>query len=113
MLALVADGLTNTEIADRLVISESTARYHLTSLLSKLGAVNRTQAVAHTRQQALLSSCDVRPATARPGWCRPQANLLATLAQEISARTSRLGRAPAGPVMDTEYTKVRDERRER
>jgi predicted ATPase/DNA-binding CsgD family transcriptional regulator/transcriptional regulator with XRE-family HTH domain len=54
VLELVADGLTNGEIAERLVISTSTAKYHLTSLLNKLAAVNRTQAVAHARQQALL-----------------------------------------------------------
>jgi two-component system nitrate/nitrite response regulator NarL len=54
VLPLVATGLTNKAIADRLVISESTAKFHLTSLLNKLGADNRTQAVAHATRQGLL-----------------------------------------------------------
>jgi len=54
VLPLVTEGLTNKEIAERLVISASTAKYHLTSLLNKLGADNRTQAVAHATQQGLL-----------------------------------------------------------
>jgi len=54
VLALVAEGLTNLEIAERLVMSAGTAKYHLTSLLNKLGAANRTQAVAYARQQGLL-----------------------------------------------------------
>jgi DNA-binding NarL/FixJ family response regulator len=54
VLALVAQGLTNKHIAERLVISESTARYHLASLLNKLGADNRTQAVRRAMQQGLL-----------------------------------------------------------
>jgi non-specific serine/threonine protein kinase len=54
VLPLVAEGLTNEEIAERLVISRSTAKYHLISLLQKLGADNRTQAVAHARQRGLL-----------------------------------------------------------
>jgi non-specific serine/threonine protein kinase len=54
VLELVAEGLTNKQIAERLVISQSTAKYHLTSLLNKLGADNRTQAVAHATQQGLV-----------------------------------------------------------
>lgn len=54
VLEFVAEGLTNVEIAERLVISLSTARHHVTSLLNKLGAGNRTQAVAHARRQGLL-----------------------------------------------------------
>jgi DNA-binding CsgD family transcriptional regulator len=54
VLSLVAEGLTNKQIADRLVIAEGTAKYHVTSLLNKLGADNRTQAVAHARLQCLV-----------------------------------------------------------
>jgi DNA-binding NarL/FixJ family response regulator len=54
VLLLVAEGLTNEQIAERLVIARGTAKYHLTSLLQKLRADNRTQAVAHARQQGLL-----------------------------------------------------------
>ncbi|HEX6655801.1 MAG TPA: LuxR C-terminal-related transcriptional regulator [Candidatus Limnocylindria bacterium] len=54
VLELVAAGLTNKQIAERLVITEGTARFHVTSLLNKLGADNRTQAVASAREQSLL-----------------------------------------------------------
>ena len=44
VLALVADGLTNKEIADRLFISPITARNHVSRILTKLSLENRTQA---------------------------------------------------------------------
>lgn len=54
VLRLVAEGLMDWEIAGQLFITERTVRYHLTSIFSKLGADNRTQAVALARQQSLL-----------------------------------------------------------
>ena len=50
----MAEGLSNQGIADRLVISERTARFHLTSIFNKLGADNRAQAVALASQRGLL-----------------------------------------------------------
>jgi NarL family two-component system response regulator LiaR len=44
VLALVAEGLSNSEIADRLVISLSTAKRHVSSVITKLGASSRTEA---------------------------------------------------------------------
>jgi DNA-binding NarL/FixJ family response regulator len=44
VLALVANGLSNQQIADSLVISERTARTHVSNILSKLGVASRTQA---------------------------------------------------------------------
>ena len=44
VLNLVAQGLTNQEIADQLVISEGTARTHVSNILSKLHLAYRTQA---------------------------------------------------------------------
>lgn len=45
ILILVADGHTNTAIGQRLHIAESTARFHVSNILSKLGAHNRAEAV--------------------------------------------------------------------
>jgi DNA-binding CsgD family transcriptional regulator len=54
VLRLVAEGLANREIAGRLFIAERTVRYHLSSAFGKLGADNRTQAVALARRRNLL-----------------------------------------------------------
>jgi two-component system, NarL family, response regulator LiaR len=54
VLALMALGLNNLEIADRLVVSRSTIKFHVSSILSKLGASTRTEAVAIALQNRLL-----------------------------------------------------------
>ena len=46
VLALVVEGLSNDQIADRLVISTNTVRKHVSACLSKLGATNRAQVAA-------------------------------------------------------------------
>ncbi len=54
VLELLAQGLQNKEIAAGLVISERTVKFHVSSILSKLGASNRTEAVAMAAQQGLV-----------------------------------------------------------
>ena len=46
VLALMVQGLNNNDIADKLVVSRSTAKFHVSSILSKLGVDSRTKAVA-------------------------------------------------------------------
>ncbi|HEX5716695.1 MAG TPA: response regulator transcription factor [Thermoanaerobaculia bacterium] len=54
VLELVAAGLANGEIAGRLFISERTVKFHVSSILSKLGAKNRTRAVRVARERGLV-----------------------------------------------------------
>jgi NarL family two-component system response regulator LiaR len=46
VLALLTKGLNNNQIAEKLVISRATARFHVSNILAKLGANNRAEAVA-------------------------------------------------------------------
>lgn len=46
VLALIAEGATNSQIADRLVIAESTAKSHVKRILRRLGAANRVEAAS-------------------------------------------------------------------
>lgn len=46
VLALMIKGLNNTEIADRLMVSQATIKGHVSNILAKLGVTNRTEAVA-------------------------------------------------------------------
>ncbi len=46
VLALLVKGVSNAEIGQRLVVSQSTIKTHVSSILSKLGATSRTEAVA-------------------------------------------------------------------
>ena len=50
-LALLADGLSNSEIAERLGISEKTVRNHLSHLFDKLGVWSRAQAIVFARDR--------------------------------------------------------------
>jgi DNA-binding NarL/FixJ family response regulator len=55
VLRLAADGLTNRQIADRLVLSPRTVDMHMRSILSKLDCRTRTQAATRARELQLLA----------------------------------------------------------
>jgi DNA-binding CsgD family transcriptional regulator len=55
VLALLAEGASNKLIARRLGISTHTAKYHVASLLDKLDAVSRTDAVAHAARLGVIT----------------------------------------------------------
>jgi LuxR family transcriptional regulator, maltose regulon positive regulatory protein len=60
VLPLIADGLGNREIADRLFLSLHTVKSHACSIYAKLGVGSRTQAVARARALGLLAPDDRR-----------------------------------------------------
>jgi DNA-binding NarL/FixJ family response regulator len=55
VLRLLSDGLGNKEIAARLAISEHTAKFHISSILGKLGAATRTEAVTQGIRRGLIA----------------------------------------------------------
>jgi DNA-binding NarL/FixJ family response regulator len=58
VVALVAEGLSNSEIAERLVVSPATAKTHVSRAMGKLGARDRAQLVVTAYEAGLV----------RPGW---------------------------------------------
>jgi DNA-binding NarL/FixJ family response regulator len=67
VLDLVAEGLTNRQIADQLVISESTVRSHLHNILDKLKLENRVQVAAYALRHRSSSQRPSRLIQARSG----------------------------------------------
>ena len=61
VLALLADGLTNAQLADRLFLSEKTVDHHVSSVLRKLGEPNRAAAAAAARQRGLVPNMGTSP----------------------------------------------------
>lgn len=55
VLALVVEGLSNPEIAERLVVSRSIVKFHVSNILSKLSVDSRTEAVAKALQHSLVT----------------------------------------------------------
>ena len=61
VLRLVAQGKSNRDMADELVITEATARTHVSNILSKLHLASRTQAALYALREGLASLEDVPP----------------------------------------------------
>ena len=61
MLKLVAEGLSNQEIADRLFIGERTAGVHVGHILAKLQLANRTQAALYALREGIATLDDSAP----------------------------------------------------
>jgi DNA-binding NarL/FixJ family response regulator len=56
VLQLLAQGLRNSEMADRLTVSIKTVEHHVTRLLAKMGVQSRSQAIIKAREQGLVAA---------------------------------------------------------
>ncbi len=60
VLKLIAGGLTNSQIAEKLVISENTVKGHVSNILSKLHLADRTQVAVYAWQQGIVNRNNVK-----------------------------------------------------
>jgi NarL family two-component system response regulator LiaR len=56
VLVLMVEGLNNSEIADRLIISRSTVKFHVSNVLSKLQVASRMEAIGYALKHKLVPS---------------------------------------------------------
>ncbi|MCL4253227.1 MAG: DNA-binding response regulator, partial [Anaerolineae bacterium] len=58
VLRLMVEGLTNIEIAERIMLSKATVKYYISSIFEKLGVSTRTEAVVLAMQHHLIPQDD-------------------------------------------------------
>src|SRR5579859_6064261 len=85
ILRLVADGLSNQDIAERLVIALGTTKGHIKRIFSKLAVGSRTQAIMVARTTGLLDANPVAPKPSFPKHNLPfQATAFVGRAEELA-----------------------------
>ena len=100
VLALVADGRSNGEIARHLFISAKTVSVHVSNVMAKLGAASRTEAVAVARTAGTAQRCGRAPAAG------VAAQIAGALNPAASKPTSYAGRHSVGVGGPTEHDRA-------
>lgn len=95
VLVLVASGMTNRAISERLVISIGTADRHLHNILAKLGCATRTEAAAFAPLLAATADEPSQAWSPRPKVAASKGNFVGR-APELARLETRLGEAKAG-----------------
>ena len=90
VLHLVADGMTNKEIASKTGQSEHTVKFHVNSLMSKFDVTSRLQVVVSALKQGMLQLCDIMP----------EVGLVVTRTNNHESPDSILANAPPRPHYD-------------
>ena len=55
VIRLIADGLSNTDIAEKLFVSEKTVKSHVSNILAKLHVTDRTQAAVYAWREGIMT----------------------------------------------------------
>ena len=100
VLSLVAAGLSNDDIAKRLVVSPHTAKTHVNRTMTKLGAHDRAQLVIHAYESGLVRPAPA-PALRRQAGREPDA--LDSVAAEVESRLDRVSTADVIVGPDARY----------